>query len=299
MQNYTLENNISNQDIVVKCKFYPSTFMIISADEGGRIVKLCIDDQDIIVEPENKAYSESYAASWLFPFTNRIEDGFFEFQDNKYQLFCNNIEENNALHGLIYDQKFEIIKYEEQDNYSEIILKYFSDGLFTGFPFKFEIFITYKLSKFSLTSNFKVINLDITQFPFAIGWHPYFNTSNKLKTFLKFEGINHLKMNQRNIPQKKETFSGIQKILFSDNYDDCFEIANNEVYLQTPDYQINFNLSNNLNYLQIYTPSKSNTIAIEPMTAPANSFNNKWGYKIIKPNEQIIENFQITFIKNT
>jgi aldose 1-epimerase len=58
------------------------------------------------------------------------------------------------------------------------------------------------------------------------------------------------------------------------------------VELKTPEYHLDFSFSSEENYLQLYTPNDRKSIAIEPQTAPANSFNTKVGLKILQPNER-------------
>ena len=53
----------------------------------------------------------------------------------------------------------------------------------------------------------------------------------------------------------------------------------------TPKYRLKFNATGDNNFLQVYTPPKLNTIAIEPTTGVSDSFNNKIGLQVLKPNE--------------
>ena len=55
-------------------------------------------------------YEKTYASSIMFPFANRINNGKYTFMGGEFQLYCNEKESNNALHGLIYNKKFDLIK---------------------------------------------------------------------------------------------------------------------------------------------------------------------------------------------
>jgi len=58
---------------------------------------------------------------------------------------------------------------------------------------------------------------------------------------------------------------------------------------------LEFHFSTDENYLQIYTPNDRKSIAIEPQTAPANSFNSKIGLQVLKPEETYNLNWKINF----
>ena len=55
--------------------------------------------------------------------------------------------------------------------------------------------------------------------------------------------------------------------------------------LLTPDYKVTLDAFGPKSYLQLFTPEDGNSIAIEPMTGVSDSFNNKIGFKVLRPNE--------------
>ncbi len=46
----------------------------------------------------------------MLPFVNRIEDGRYSLRDKTYQLEINKISRKNSIHGLVRNQKFELIE---------------------------------------------------------------------------------------------------------------------------------------------------------------------------------------------
>lgn len=271
----------------------------IAPNQGGRIVKLIIDNQEIITEPSGISYSDSYAAALLFPFPNRVEDGVYNFDNKVYQLNCNQVKEHNALHGLIYNQTFEIVNQFQNKEKLVLDLKYIADGTNEGFPFKYEVHVSYQLKGHSFTCEMKVTNIDAHPFPFALGWHPYFFTSEKETSTLQFKSKNQLINNHRNIPVEVKSRSEAVTLKFDQCYDDCFELATKTVHFKTPEYHLTLEFENPSNYLQIYTPENENVIAIEPMTAPANSFNNGLGLQILEAGASHIESWVLNIVKPT
>lgn len=275
-----------------------NSYFEVAPSQGGRVTNLVIENIPIITEPDDIDYADSYAASVLFPFPNRIEDGVYNFNNVDYVLTCNQTKEHNALHGLIYNQAFDVVERIQNKEKAEVKLDYVSDGSFEGFPFKFKVELTYELCSNEFSCQIKVTNTDAYAFPFALGWHPYFSTSEKKTSTLQFKSKNQLINNHRNIPVEVKSHLETVSLNFDESFDDCFELASNEVLFQTPDYSLTIKLNNTSNYLQIYTPKGKNVIAIEPMTAPANCFNNGLGLKILEAGASHTETWMLIINKN-
>ena len=64
--------------------------------------------------------------------------------------------------------------------------------------------------------------------------------------------------------------------------DDCFILNANTIKFTTPSYDLEMNVSSNETFLQLYTPPRANTIAIEPTTGVSDSFNNKIGLQVLE-----------------
>ena len=274
-----------------------NTYFEVAPLQGGRVLSLVLENINIITEPKGIPYSDSYAASVLFPFPNRVEDGVYNFNNVDYELPCNQTKEHNALHGLLYNQAFEVVKRSVENKKAQVILRYESDDGFEGFPFKFKVELTYELSNNKFSCRIKITNTDVYAFPFALGWHPYFFAAKREDSTLQFTAKNQLINNHRNIPVEVKSRSEIVTLKFDQSFDDCFELANSEVLFNTPQYNLNLKLENSSKYLQIYTPSDANVVAIEPMTAPANSFNNGLGLQILESDAAHTETYTLSINK--
>ena len=58
-----------------------------------------------------------------------------------------------------------------------------------------------------------------------------------------------------------------------------------QFHFSSPEYRFKLISTSKENFLQLYTSSQPNVIAIEPMTGAADSFNNKIGLQILKPKD--------------
>ncbi len=267
---------------LVNSKEECKTYAKIAINTGASLQELFINNTPILKENRDL----HYASSILFPFANRINKGIYNFNGTSYKLKINAEKEGNAIHGLIYNKSFKIVRQEISNDYALISLVYEEKQKQQGFPFTYEIVLTYILTDTNLELNVKVKNTDISSFPFSIGWHPYFYSSNLYNSYLEFSSHQKIKVNEDKIPVD------VEKIILKDSFqikekhfDDCFMLNKDAVIFTTPNYSIELTSSSKEKYIQIYTPSNRETIAIEPTTAPADCFNNKRGLQILNPND--------------
>jgi len=258
----------------------------ICLNQGGRLSSLVFENIQILADYDASTYKDNYASSVLFPFANRIKDGEYTFKDSKYKLDCNEVDKNNALHGLVYNKTFVSINKALTSDYASVTLQYKDDGKVKGFPFKFNIELTYTLCENGIILSIKVVNKDKNTFPFTLGWHPYFNSVDLDNSSLNFKSNKkYLFDNQQIISGTTHTDIDMPFKLKSVKLDDGYPLETNEIDFLTPEYGFNIRSTSKENFLQLYTPDQPNTIAIEPMTGAADNFNNKIGLQTLQPNE--------------
>jgi aldose 1-epimerase len=258
-----------------------STAAIISLEQGGRLQELTLLGENIIKELPDFNYKDSYASAVLFPFASRIENGKYTFNNTKFQLDCND-KGLNALHGLVYNKKFEIVHKIESINYASVTIVYQELEESLGFPFKYNIHLTYTLTNDELSLSVTIKNTDVNPFPFTLGWHPYFLSYDLQNSSLSFKSDKKIVFDENLITNKIEAhdiFKVENKAL-----DDCFILNSNTIAFKTPNYQLEISTNQIKNYVQLYTPENLPLIAIEPMTGVSNSFNNKIGLQVLQPN---------------
>ena len=219
----------------------------------------------------------------------RIKDGEYTFKDSKHKLNCNETDKNNAIHGLVYNKTFVLINKELTSDFASVSLQYKNYGKDKGFPFKFHIELTYTLSKNGITLAIKVKNKDKKTFPFSIGWHPYFYSTDLNKSTINF------KSDKKYVFDNQQIISGTTALnlqmpfkLKDVKLDDGFPLETNEIDFSTPEYDFNISSTSKENFLQLYTPVQPNVIAIEPMTGAADNFNNKTGLQTLQPNDTFL-----------
>lgn len=261
---------------------------------GGSIQELKLGQKTIISSKDMSPYHKTFRSSILFPFVNRIENGSYSFNKKNFELDKSETDKHNAIHGLVHDKNFQLIDQEISEKKASATMSYDEEQPISGFPFKYKITLEYVLTKNSLELKVQVKNKDQSAFPFSLGWHPYFKTNDLFNSQLNINSSKRILVNDKMIPNGVEQidWNGFRKIE-DQIFDDCFVLKTNNVEFRTPEYNLEFTFTPEENYLQLYTPNDRKSIAIEPQTAPANSFNTKMGLQILKPNDVYNLNWKI------
>ncbi|PTX61616.1 aldose 1-epimerase [Kordia periserrulae] len=278
---FQIEEN--KQTIIISNKSNSVNAQIIP-NEGGRLADVKLNDRTIIAEQPQFPYSQSSASAIMFPFVNRIEDGTYTFEGKTYQIACNEPAKNNAIHGLLYTRKFEVYSTDVSETSASVTLQYTYDGTTKGFPFPFDFYVTYKFTETTLDVIMKVTNTGTQNFPFTIGWHPYFVAENLYESTLNFDcETEYTTTLDRSLTNgtTKHTLSKPFQIQNTE-FDTAFKLKNPAIEFTTANYKATIKGSATENFVQFFTPSTKNIIAIEPTVGLSNSFNNGIGLQTLE-----------------
>jgi len=245
------------------------------------------------IKYKNKNYVESYAdtdemksykgfkQSWMIPFCGRIAEGKYIYNGKTYQLQLNRINENCAIHGLLYNKSFDFVKEEKLKNGVKYSFIHFYNNSGEGFPFIFETKICITISEKQVQFDIEVKNFTNQKMPLQIGWHPYFKLEENVEnTVLQLPATVEIGLDEMKYPNGEVyAVHPLQepKKIGEKKLDHCFKIMDKSVEVKTT-LQSNSEklhlITNNehSNYLQIYTPQTRSSIALEPMTAEVNCF---------------------------
>jgi len=267
---------------------------IIYPNLGASLQQLRIEKVSLLdgISCDNEGlngYAGAYNSSFLFPFPNRIAKGKYAFEKKSYQLVCNENGRENAIHGCIDHTVFTLESKKCTSTHAEVTFNYKHRKKVVGFPFKFDCLITYRFTKASVAISLTVNNTDSASFPYGFGWHPYFLMDNFNESILSFDGDSQIDCDLEMIPNGRSKH-GLPRAfkLKNHQFDTGFVQETSASSLETDTYKVSFTTSDNLEaYLQVYTPPHHKSIAIEPMTCIADSFNNKTGLRVLQPNETV------------
>jgi len=279
-------NKKSNLDFIEIFDSKKSIYAKIQLNQGGSLQELRLGGQELIKDTSLLTYDTTYASSILFPFANRVKDGRYEFDKKTYQLDINEKGLINALHGLVYNKSFEVINKKSNENSASVNLVYHEKQMSNGFPYTYAIRLEYVFTENTLDLNVEIKNSDSKTFPFTIGWHPYFLSSDLYNSSLNFNCNKKTVLDERNITKGISHIEPIEMFQIKDqSLDDCYQVNSNELTFLTPKYSFKLSSSEKDGFLQLDTPPHKNTIAIEPTTGVSDSLNNGIGLKTLQPNE--------------
>ena len=290
---YTI--NYAKNDIEIQ-NADQTVFAKICLNDGASIQELKLSGHQLIKDLSPLEYKNTYASSILFPFANRIKAGVYHFEDATFEFPINEEANNNALHGLVFNKPFKVIDQVTTNDKASVTLIYEEKQQSIGFPFTYTIELEYILTETNLDLKVTVTNTDTKNFPFTLGWHPYFLSHNLSESTLTFEASKKMVFNDQMITMDTINNPDASAIKIENKQlDDCWELDKTEVVFSTPNYNLSINSSEKNSFLQAYTPPLNNVIAIEPTTGVSDSFNNKIGLKVLKPSNsyQVIWNLKL------
>ncbi len=234
----------------------------------------------------------------LIPYPNRIENGHYSFEGQEYQLDQSKIGEPNSIHGFLCRLPMQVNGQLCEADHATLSLGHTYKGGVRGYPFTFELELTYQLhAAEGLSILTRIKNTGDGLMPFGDGWHPYFSYGNGINALeLEFHALGKLETNDLGIPTGKSVrYDHFDKLatIASTQLDDCFVLKDDQIFLKYPEENLTLAFWQEMgegkyNYLQVYTPVDRQSIAIEPMTCAPNAFNSGEGLIEI-PSEATIE----------
>ncbi len=268
--------------------------------------------------PQALVADESYASAFLYPFPSRIRHGIYSFDGDDYALKMNETQRDNAIHGFVHRQPFSVVSQEVTDTHAQLVVRYDYAGDTFGYPFPFALTITYQLIQANrldsgsssetdrmcaLRVSFTAQNTGLTRAPAALGWHPYFTFVQDTETTremvddmtLSLPAHSPIGLDENLIPtgkgavQSKETLPLHERQM---NNVFLIEPVPNQSYAETilQSNKTGVRLvvgqqtgEGKLNYLVCFTPPRRDSIAIEPLTANVDAFNNGEGLAVLEP----------------
>ena len=236
-----------------------------------------------------------YKSAKLSPFVCRISEGKYKFEDRSYE-FQNKFKDGSAIHGILSDRPFSVIKKNVQEDQASIILQYQYKKEDPAYPFEYKINVKYTLKTAGqLFLDTTVKNISKKRIPMADGWHPYFNLEGEVNDWLlSFHSRKNLAFDEKLIPigHMIET----DKFYFprpigAEVFDHCFLLESGSgvpaATLENPDNGLRLSFFPDVHYpyLQIYTPDDRKSIAIENLSSAPDCYNNGLGLIILEPGD--------------
>jgi aldose 1-epimerase len=269
---------------------------------GGKLISVLEFPQSHEETLENK----HYAGVKLIPFPGRIVDATYQFEGKTHKLKVNS-SNNFAIHGFFVDKPYQLVKTKVSGNSASIVLTSAHDGRTKGYPFKFEVRLTYELTGGSFTCVTEIRNTDSKPIPIGDGWHPYFKTSGSVRRLrLSMPAHSVVEVTPMKVPtgeMRKPVPIRSTLPLSNKRLDSVFDFGakRQKVTTKLIDRKLGVEIqlwqesgAGRYRFLILYRPASGTSVAIEPWTCAPNSFNNGMGLIILKPGRVFRASYGVT-----
>ena len=285
------DSNGTFAEIIPSCGAILHAFVIIKDEKELNVIESYDSEDDF----KNNVTSKGFLGCKLSPFVCRINKGKYNFEGKEYTI-QKYYDRKNALHGLLYDQPFNVTSQGANEQSAAVSMAFGYKATDAGYPFNYDCIVTYELEAHNRLNVFtEIINKDNVDLPVQDGWHPYFTLGGKIDDLnLQFRSFEMVEFDEDVVPTGKlipyKEFDKLKQ-LGDTVFDNCFTLNFSEgqpiCLLQNTEKNIELEIHTDESYpyLQLYTPPHRNSIAIENISGAPDAFNNEMGYKILSPGE--------------
>lgn len=277
--------HLSGKTINLISEDYTATIVTM----GGAIAGLRFHGRDITMPFDPESIPIAHQGKILAPWPNRISDGKYSFEDHDYQLAITELSTMSASHGLVAWKDWHI----QEMTSSSVALRTYVSPIY-GYPFLIRMTARYELvNGMGLRVSVRALNEGSTPAPYGVGMHPYITCNQALiddcKLTMPFTKC--FSLTERKVPDQEVDAASLGfdfthgRKIGDTEIDHCFisseERRMNTVLLENDDLQVY--CKTNVPFVQLFTPAKlgRKCLAVEPMSCPANAFNNKIGLVVL------------------
>lgn len=283
-------------------------FQALLQPTGAALAELTYAGKVIVGTPTGRP-NYGFAGAVMAPWANRLAAGRYEFFGIEYQNPVDEPAYNTALHGLVFNRTFTVLKASSEEVEFEIQL-----GADEGYPFSSRLKVWYELTDFGLISGLEFTNDSNQPIPLTAGFHPYFAFDHP--DLINLSARKVTVSNERLLPSKSvkaEVFTGKpaanQLELETLNLDNCFdELITEEtgwhytvIDRQELQLLVQIGQSPEFERCMIYTMHKSpitgqpeRWVAVEPQAGAADAFNSGQGLVVLESGQTFAAEWSIS-----
>ena len=240
----------------------------------------------------------------LVPWPNRVKDGKWTWEGNDLQLALTEPEQHNAIHGLVRWMPWHVLDHQES-----VVSLGCASYPQPGYPWPFDVTITYTLDDAGLTVATAVTNQGTSPAPVGAGAHPYITVSTDKvdEATLHVPAATWLPTGDQQIPTGREPVEGspydfreprlIGDVEIDYSYTDLDRDDDGRfrLTLAAPagGRTVTFWVGPSYDFVELFTgdalPDKARRrrgLGVEPMTAPPNAFVTGESLVVLAPGER-------------
>ncbi|HET6684095.1 MAG TPA: aldose 1-epimerase family protein [Gaiella sp.] len=141
----------------------------VIVEVGGGLRTYTVGGRDVLDGYAADELCTSGRGQVLLPWPNRIEDGSYEFEGSRHQLPLTEVSAGNAIHGLVRWATWVIA----ERGADRVVVEHVLHPQ-PGYPFSLALRVEYALDADGLTVRTTATNVGADACPFGSGMHPYF-----------------------------------------------------------------------------------------------------------------------------
>ena len=258
----------------------------VVVEVGGGLRTLSAAGRELLDGYGADELSTSGRGQVLLPWPNRIEDGSYEFDGRRHQLPINDVDEQDAIHGLVRWAAWSVAEREPH----RVVMQHRIHPQ-PGYPFSLDVGIEYLLSGEGLRITTAAENVGAEPCPYGCGAHPYLSLGTQVDSVtLRAPGRTVLLSDERGIPVGSEPVEGteydfrrprqIAATRLDNAYTDLERDGDGLARVSISDPKgstLTLWVDASYPYLMLFTGDPlpdvdRQSLAVEPMTCPPNAF---------------------------
>lgn len=266
---------------------------------GANVLHLDFQGENVLdgyTTPEELEAAKWGKSALLFPFPNRLDQGRYEWLGRSYQFPLNNSATENAIHGFVREEAFEVDFIFLAKDHASILCSYTYEGQRDYYPFPFTLELEFMIHDNGVfTLEVAVRNLHDQAIPVGFGWHPYFRLTDRADNHrMQLPACHKIEINERMIPTgARSAFPDFlrKKSIGEVFLDNCFSVDRSggsyQMALEKEGRVLSVKASaRQFPYFQVFTPPHRESVALEPMSCNVNALNNHEGLVALAPDQE-------------
>jgi len=266
----------------------------VVVEVGGGLRTYSVDGAELVDGYAADAMCSAGRGQVLIPWPNRLEDGAYEFDGHASQLSLSEPGKRNAIHGLVRWSSWNVAEDGPGRAVAEHVLY-----PQPGYPYTLALRIEYSLSEDGLRVETTATNAGIEPCPYGAGQHPYLTVGAAIDgVVLRVPARTVIRSDERSLPLAAEPVDGTEldfrapRPIGATVLDHAFTDLERDADGLARIVFGNLTLWCDAAYAYVMVFSGDGTpdvarqsLAVEPMTCPANAFRTGEGLIRLEPGE--------------